>query len=260
MLKPLAMLPAMLLLLGNTLVAAEFTDVECQGRYKHHLQGICVDDEAIYWSFTTSLVKTDAAGKVLKTVPVANHHGDLCHEAGRLYVAVNLGKFNDPQGNADSWVYVYDAETLEERARHETREVFHGAGAIGYRDNAFFVMGGLPEGVEENYVYEYDRNFRFRRKHVIASGHTHLGIQTATFANDRWYLGCYGSPAILLVTDANFRMLGRHEYNCSLGIVGLPSGRLLSATGRCTANTGCDGKARLVVSHPEQGLRPLTGN
>ena len=72
-------------------------------RHEHH----------IYWSFTTQLVKTDLDGKVLKKIPVANHHGDLCHVGGKLYAAVNLGKFNDPKGNADSWVYEYDAKDLE---------------------------------------------------------------------------------------------------------------------------------------------------
>ncbi len=72
-----------------------------------------------------------------------NHHGDLCFRDGKLYVAVNLGKFNDPDGNADSWVYVYDAESLKELARHETQEVLYGAGGIGYRDGHFFVVGGF---------------------------------------------------------------------------------------------------------------------
>lgn len=82
----------------------------------------------------TPLVKTDLNGKLLEKVPVANHHGDLCVHDGKLHVAVNLGKFNDPEGNADSWVYVYDAKTLKEIARHEVQEVFHGAGGIGFRD------------------------------------------------------------------------------------------------------------------------------
>jgi hypothetical protein len=80
----------------------------------------------------------------------------------------------------------------------------------------------LPDGVEENYVYEYDGEFKFVKKHVIQSGHTHLGIQTATFAHDRWWFGCYGDPKILLVTDADFQMKGRYEFDCSLGIEGLP--------------------------------------
>ncbi|MFG0262224.1 MAG: glycerophosphodiester phosphodiesterase family protein, partial [Novipirellula sp. JB048] len=173
--------------------------VACQGTYRHHLQGICADPTAIYWCFTTTMVKTDLDGRVLKQVEVANHHGDLCLHDGKLYVAVNLGKFNDPQGNADSWVYVYDADTLQELARHETQEVFHGAGGIGVRDGHFFVVGGLPPGVEENYVYEYDPSFSFVKKHVIDSGYTLMGIQTATFAHDRWWFGCYGRPQTLLV-------------------------------------------------------------
>lgn len=51
------------------------------------------------------------------------------------------------------------------------------------RQGRFLVVGGLPEGVNENYVYEYDRNFKFVKKQALASGHTHLGIQTAAFAD-----------------------------------------------------------------------------
>ena len=43
---------------------------------------------------------------------------------------VNFGKFNLPKGSADSWVYVYDAESLKELARHQVQEVDHGAGGI----------------------------------------------------------------------------------------------------------------------------------
>lgn len=235
--------------------AQEFRNVTCEGSYPHHLQGICVDQDAIYWSFTTTLVKTDLNGKLMKKVAVANHHGDLCSHNGKLYVAVNLGKFNDPKGNADSWVYVYDAADLKELARHEVQEVFHGAGGIGVRNDHFFIVGGLPDGVEENYVYEYDAKFRLLKKHVIKSGHTHLGIQTATFAGDRWLFGCYGTPAILLVTDADFQMKGRFEFDCSLGIVGIPGGRFLTATGKCDKERGCTGSARIAVIDEKVGLR-----
>ncbi len=242
-------------LLAGSACGAEFQKVRCEGAYPGHLQGVCVDDEAIYWSFTTQLVKTDATGKVLKQVPVANHHGDLCHHDGKLYVAVNLGRFNHPEGNADSWVYVYDAQTLKELGRHETQEVFHGAGGMGFRDGHFFVVGGLPDGVEENYVYEYDGEFRFVKKHTIASGHTHLGIQTAAFAHGRWWFGCYGSPAILLVTDPDFAMQGRYEFNCSLGIVELPEGRLLAARGGHEKGKGCTGSVQPVVPDEASGLK-----
>ena len=233
----------------------EMFNVLCEGTYRHHLQGVCTDEKSIFWSFTTTLVKTDMKGTLLKKIPVANHHGDLCFYDGKLYVAVNLGKFNDPKGNADSWVYVYDADTLKELAQHETQEAFHGAGGIGYRDGHFFVVGGLSDAVEENYVYEYDDKFKFLKKHVIKSGHTHLGIQTATFAHDRWWFGCYGEPKILLVTDANFKMKGRHEIDCSLGIEGLTGGRLLVGNGRCEKDKGCNGTVKTAFPDEKVGFR-----
>lgn len=240
-------------------VLSHFSNVQCEGSYRHHLQGICTNDiDAIYWSFTTTFVKTDNSGSVIKNVEVASHHGDLCHHNGRIYVAVNLGEFNDPKGNADSWVYVYDADDLTLLSKHETQEVFHGAGGIEYRDGRFFAVGGLPDSVPENYVYEYDADFKFMKKHVIKSGHTHLGIQTAAFAHDRWWFGCYGDPKILLVTDSDFNLLGRYEFDCSLGIVGLSNGQLFSAGGRCEKDKGCTGNARLVVPDEVAGLRVLT--
>lgn len=235
-----------------------FENVACEGDYKHHLQGVCTNNaDAIYWSFTTDLVKTNRAGRVLKKIPVVNHHGDLCFHNGKLYVAVNLGRFNDPQGNADSWVYVYKADTLEFVSKHATQEVFHGAGGIGVMNDRFYVVGGLPDGIEVNYVYEYDADFRFQKKHVIKSGWTRLGIQSATFHDGAWWFGCYGSPAILLKTDAEFGMLGRFEFNCSLGIIGVTRDRLLVAKGPRTKDGRCLGSLHLAQPSRKKGLIPL---
>jgi len=230
------------------------TRVVCGGTYPHHLQGVCTDGKFLYWSFTTTLVKTTLAGRVLEKVEVANHHGDLCYHDGRLSVAVNLGTFNDPAGNADSWVYVYEAESLRPCGRHEVQEVIHGAGGIGFRGGRFFVVGGLPAGVTENYVYEYDENFSFLGRRTIASGHTLMGIQTAAFADGRWWFGCYGSPRELLVTDEQFRLEGRYEADCALGIDSLPGGRLLVAGGRCESNSGCSGWVETATPNPTTGF------
>lgn len=234
--------------------AGKASSVTCAGTYEHHLQGICTDETSIYWSFTTTLVKTDMHGNLLKRVDVANHHGDACVHQGKLYVAVNFGKFNDPQGNADSWVFVYNADTLQEISRHPTQEVFHGAGGIGYRDGHFFVVGGLPQGIAENYVYEYDADFQFQQRHVIRSGHTHLGIQAATFAHDRWWFGCYGDPKILLVTDAAFNLQGRYPIDCSLGIEGMTASRLLVGSGRCERDSGCTGAVQIAFPDEQAGF------
>ena len=233
----------------------------CEGDYRHHLQGICTNGkDAIYWSFTTTMVKTDLDGRALETIEVANHHGDLCFYDGKVYVAVNLGRFNDPEGNADSWVYVYDAASLKLLSKHATPEVFHGAGGIGYREGRFYIVGGLPEGVEENYVYEYDTHFKFRLRHVIASGWTRLGIQTATWHEGSWWFGCYGSPKILLKTDLDFKMLGRYEFDGSLGLEGNGAGSLLVTKGPRTADKRCLGVILPAVPDDQSGLRTTSGN
>lgn len=231
-----------------------FRSISCEGSYRHHLQGICTNGKnALYWCFTTTLVKTDVAGSVLKKVPVGNHHGDLCHHAGKVYVAVNFGNFNDPLGNADSWVYVYDALDLTLLAKHPTPEVFHGAGGIAYGAGKFIVVGGLPDGVRENYLYEYDGEFNFVKRHVLKSGTTRLGIQTAAFSGGQWWFGCYGDPKILLKTGKGFRVVERFEFDCSLGIVG-GGGGFLVARGQCSQEKGCTGKLLLAEEDTEKGL------
>ncbi len=236
----------------------KFSEVICEGDYQHHLQGVCTDKgTAIYWSFTTQLVKTDRQGRVLRQIAVANHHGDLCFADEKIYVAVNLGRFNDPKGNADSWVYAYDAKTLDLIAKHETQEVFHGAGGIGVMDGHFYVVGGLPDGVEENYVYEYDSDFKFVEKHTIHSKWTHLGIQTALYHDGVWWFGCYGTPKIMLKTDPKFNLLGRYEFDCSLGITGVARNRLLFAKGPKTAANRCMGSLHLARPDTKRGLVSL---
>lgn len=239
--------------------------VPCDGAYKYHLQGACSDDQGAYfWCFTTWLVKTDRTGKIQKQVAVANHHGDLCYHDGKVYVALNLGKFNDPKGNADSWVYVYDANDLTCVAKHKTAEVFHGAGGIAFHAGKFLVVGGLPHAVNENYVYEYTPDFRFVKKHTLAGGHTHLGIQTAAFADGHWWFGCYGrpksasapaTPAILLKVREDLQKVERFVFDCSVGIVPAGNGQFLIA--RDTVNAEKKHTARLVPAVPdrEHGLK-----
>lgn len=234
---------------------AAFTPTTCEGAYRQHLQGLCTNGrDAIYWCWTDALVKTDPQGRIVKQVPVASHHGDLCFHEGRVYVAVNLGKFNEPAGKADSWVYVYDAESLAELARHPVPEVVHGAGGMAYHDGRFIVVGGLPPGVEENYLYEYDSSFKFQKRHVLASGHTDKGIQTVAFADGSWWFGCYGKPKVLLRADAAFKFTGKWEFDASLGIMGLGNGRFLIGSNTNTKGVGHQGRVVIVRSDEARGL------
>ncbi len=203
-------------------------EILCSGRYRGHLQGIARDDDgALYWSFTTTLAKTTADGALLAKVDVPSHHGDLSWADGRIYVAVNLGAFNREPGHADSWIYVYDAGDLALIERHAIPEVVHGAGGIEVHDGRFFVVGGLPPGYEENFVYEWDGDFRYVGRHVLKSGGTKMGIQTVCFARGTWWFGCYGDPPVVLRADPEFRLIGRQEFDAAMGIVALPEGGFL---------------------------------
>jgi hypothetical protein len=142
-----------------------------------------------------------------------------------VFVAVNLGKFNEPAGKADSSVYEYAAATLELLKKHPVPEVVHGAGGIAGHDGRFLVAGGLPPGVDEDYLYGYDQNFRFLKRHVLASGHTDKGIQTATWLKGSRWFGCYGSPAVLLRASDDLKFTGGWNFNASLGLEALPDGR-----------------------------------
>ncbi|MFA6240720.1 MAG: hypothetical protein WC655_07320 [Candidatus Hydrogenedentales bacterium] len=206
--------------------------IDCPGQYGGHLQGVVTDSAdgnpaAIFWSFTVDLVKTDAKGQLLKAINVPTHHGDLAYHDGKLYAAVNLKLFNEEPGKADSWVYVYDANDLSLLSKHAVPEVVHGAGGMEFRNGHFYIVGGLPTGYAENYVYEYDANFTFVKRHIIASGHTEKGIQTVAYFNGAWWFGCYGEPELLLKADETFQFLAKYEEDWAIGIAPFTQGTCL---------------------------------
>ena len=208
---------------------AELKPVACEGTYKLHLQGVATGEEAIFWCFTDQLVKTDSDGKVRKQIAVPGHHGDLCVHDGKLYVAVYLRAADRKVGDAVSWVYEYDTAELRFIRRYPVDEAIHRAGGIAHHQGRFLIVGGLPEGIEENLVLEYDSEFRFVRKHALKSGHTKLGIQTATFGDGHWWFGCYDK--VLLKADESLRTVKRFEFDCAMGIVAVSPGRFLVAQG-----------------------------
>ncbi len=162
----------------------------------------------------------------------------MTYHDGKVYVAVNLGKFNEEPGAADSWVYVYDAGDLSLVAKHSAKEAVHGAGGIAWHDGHFFIIGGLPKGYSENYVYEYDSDFAFVKRHILDSGYTFLGIQTACRWQGYWWFGCYGEPKVLIMADDVFHVLGKYREDWSTGIDGISDTQCLRAT---TGNAGTNG-------------------
>lgn len=231
----LAHLAVASLLFGAPAAAGE---IVCEGTYGGHLQGIATNGaDAIYWSFTVAIVKTDYAGKILKKIDAPSHQGDLTYVEGKVFVAVNLGAFNEEPGRANSWVYVYDGGDLSLLDKHAVPEVVHGAGGIAYDKGRFIVIGGLPKGYTENYAYEYDASFKFIERHVINSGYTRMGIQTAARFKDRWWFGCYGDPRELLVTNDAFEVVARGPVDFAVGIAPWSKNECLRGTTGAIADT-----------------------
>ncbi len=163
----------------------------CDGDYSGHLQGVDTDGTNIYWSFTTAIVKTDLTGKRLVERAAPSHQGDLCFRDGIVYVAVNRGKFNTAN-RAKSQVTSYRADTLEPIKTWLLPDMPHGAGGITYSGSNFYVVGGLPITHECNYVYEYTPDFQLVKRHVLETGFTWMGIQTAACIDGRFLFGIYG--------------------------------------------------------------------
>ena len=243
---------------------AEGKKIECEGYYRPHLQGVDSDNSNIWWSYTTTLVKTDLSGKVLEKVHVQSHHGDPCLFGGKLYVPVNLGRFNT-ETNAQSWVYVYNADDLSFIERHPVPELRHGAGGMACAGGDFYVVGGLPNDHVRNYVYRYSPDFKFKRRYELNTGYTGLGIQTAAFIGGKFYFGCYSGkdchgnsvPAQTLVCPEDLKSFRRSTLNSSYGLT-LLNGKFMVAgasllivgkddikdAGKLKVGVDCDHKGR----------------
>ena len=206
--------------------------------YGGHLQGITTDyKNYLFWSHTTQVVKTDLKGNVLKTIDVPTHYGDLAWYRNKIYVAVNFGKFNEEPGLADSWIYVYRASDLGFIEKFPVPVVVHGGGGIAIHDDRAMVVGGLPALPKymSNFVYEYDMNFNLQRTHILESGYTRLGIQTAAWSDGYWYFGCYSSPGnpdgkVLkaeLDEEGRLKLVQMYDLDMAYGLIGLGNGRFL---------------------------------
>lgn len=199
---------------GTAAAATLPPSIQCEGEYGAHLQGVATNhSDALFWSFTLTLVKTDLTGKVQATAKTVYHLGDLTCVDGRVYAAA-CTTWDRPSNN--SKVYVYDAEDLKLLEKKPVPEATYGAGGIEYSDGRFYIVGGADPKAEENFIYVYDKDFQYVATHTIPSGQTELGVQTISRHGGYFWLGCYGN--ILLKLDDSLSIAGRYAFDCGYGM------------------------------------------
>ena len=204
--------------------------IVCEGKYGGHLQGTDASGTNIWWSFTKTLVRTDLSGKVLASQDAPSHQGDLCVKGDTLYVAVNRGRFNTYTGGV-SFVMSYDAMTLKPKKTWKL-DMPYGAGGMTWKGDRFYVIGGLPPTEARNYVHEYDSDFRLITRHVLGTGYTVLGIQTAAFVDGEFLFGIYGgdgNPSGTLRCSPDLSTFRRYVGKGSVGYAKI-KGRLYTAS------------------------------
>ena len=212
--------------------------IVCEGVYDGHLQGTDAAGTNVWWSFTKTLVRTDLSGRKLAECRVASHHGDLCVKGDTVYVAVNLGRFNS-ESRGISCVIAYEALSLDPVKMWRLDQP-HGAGGMTWKDDRFYIVGGLPPTHERNYVYEYDADFHFLKRHELDTGFTWMGIQTAAFLDDEFLFGIYGdfaNPKGLLRCPVDISSFRRYIGDGSVGFAQI-GGRVYTATTPEVAHEG----------------------
>lgn len=202
---------------GTALFAEEF---RCEGVYPHHLQGFAADEDEIYWSFTSVLMKSDKTGKKLMQIDVPMHHGDCCVVDGKLYVSTHL---RWPREDAESWIYVYNCADLKFEKKIPLPEYNKcGVDGITFHDGFFYVcLGKDPKDTTPfNIVCRMTPDFELVEK-IKVPGETVYGIQACSWANGGFWLGTYGKAGTIQC-DANLNVIADNFPDMSTGVYALP--------------------------------------
>lgn len=196
--------------------------VRCGADARWHVQGADCDGDAIYWSFTTILYKTDLYGNVRAKAMVASHHGDCCVHDAKLYVSVGL----TTDHGKESFIYVYDTANLEFLERIPLPDAPDGPDGIAFCDGFFFVAAGKPKDdpAGSNKILRYTPDFQRLETFDIPMD-TYFGVQAMTFAHGSFWLGIYGraTKAGTIQTDEKFNVIAEHSLDSSVGVYPLPA-------------------------------------
>jgi len=204
---------------------SDFKPIRIPPKYRGHLQGFCVDDNAIYMSFTSMMVKADYDGNILLEKPIESHAGDICLHEGKIYIAHSVRAKGAETGG---FVTILDTD-FNQQKRIPLPQTPQPDG-IGFLNGAFFI-GNDEFGKEPhptNYIHQYDENFIFQKSHTVEIGNAHYGVQTIAGFNNELWMGFYMNPRKYGICrfDANVAFLeGFASPGASEGLCEAPPGR-----------------------------------
>ena len=222
MMKKLVSSIVLLLTISVAFAVDNYKKVACTGGFRGHLQGIEAHNGKIFWSHTHNLIRTDSNGVIEKYIDAPYHHGDICIHNNKLYVAVNLGVFDQKKGAKNSvWIYDLDLNFIK---KIPIKEFEGGLGGIEYYNGSFYLVGGIHNSYKQFPLYKYDENFNLQKEYLFDVAETVCGIQTICWAYGRFWLGVYlNKESIhtnlrLWETDENLKIIKKHKIDASTGI------------------------------------------
>lgn len=201
------------------LIIQTSADVVCEGVYSLHLQGVDINERGEYfWSYTSTIVKTDSKGNVLKTRAVADHHGDLVCWDGKIYVTSAI-IHNYDVGAESTRLCIYNQSDLT------FVKGFVLSGANGFdgitRTPNGFLIAAEPQPVldaTQSDLIEYDNDFNIIARHTIITPPVYWGAQNIAQYGDGYLVSYYGDYVYQL--DKNFNVVNIYKSCACYGLIG----------------------------------------
>ena len=235
-----------MLVFATCVNAVEFKKVNLPAKFRGHLQGFAIGEGKIYWAQTHIMIRSDEKGNIERVVEAPGHHGDCCFHDGKLYVAVNFGKFNT-KDKAKNEVWVYDAD-LNFITSFPLPYLEGGLGGIEYYNGSFYCVGGIDPSEKEFKICKVSKDFKLEKEYFIPVENTFLGVQTILRTQGRFLLGCYLKPnttprLFTYECDDDFKVIKRHKINTSCGMAAIQNS---DGCNILVAKTGWDNKSKFA--------------
>ena len=186
-----------------------------------HIQGICVSDEALYFSHQKGIFKVDWSGKVIKHVNTENHTGDICYYNGRVYSAIAC---YDPKLRGRGAIQEFSSD-LEALRRYDLPFPIDGITQM----NGFFYFGvgpNPPRAHRGNRLGKIAADFSGEITFLkIDHGYdTRFGCQAITSYGDLLFISFYGAktPMESAVFDKDGKLVKVLKFSASKGFAALP--------------------------------------